>query len=226
MGIEEKVISVLLEDKVGAVNFCYCECRMVPGGSRVGAVGNVSAGYAQLLRVVGCLVNEVHSLKDYKVAACVDQDRNVVNGKQLGEVNRDVNFSRDAIFNEVRKVNERDKHKCSIILRGFECNSVNDVCDKFKEVCHRLNVGAVQLGDVVKIGDKKLFRAKVLNDETRAELLMVTGRLRTTSGLENLYIQKEIRRKSSFRQRQELSEGRRKVRVSAADFVYFMYHNH
>ena len=124
VGIEEKIISVLLEDKVGAVNFCCCECKMIPGGSRVGAVGDVSAGHAQLLRIVGCLVNEVHSLKDYNVAACVDQDRNVVNGKQRGKVNRDVNFSRDEIFNEVREVNERDKHKCSIILRGFDCNSV------------------------------------------------------------------------------------------------------
>ena len=48
LGIEEKVISVLLEDKIGAVNFCCCECRMVPGECRVGAVGDVSAGYAQL----------------------------------------------------------------------------------------------------------------------------------------------------------------------------------
>ena len=95
----------------------------------MGAVGDVSAGYAQLLRVVGCLVNEVRSLKYYKVAACVDRDQNVVNGKQLGEVNRDVNVSRDAIFNEVREVNERNKRKCSIILREFERNSVNDVCD-------------------------------------------------------------------------------------------------
>ena len=36
-----------------------------------GAV-DVSAGYAQLLRVVGCLVNEVHNLKDHKVTACTD----------------------------------------------------------------------------------------------------------------------------------------------------------
>ena len=63
---------------------------------------------------------------------------------------------------------------------------MNDVCDKFREVCHRLNVGAVELSDVVKICDKKLFRAKVLNDEKRAELLMVTGWLRTMSGFENL----------------------------------------
>ena len=52
VGIEERVISVLLEDKVGAANFCCCECRMVPGGSRVGSVGDVSAGFAQLLGVL------------------------------------------------------------------------------------------------------------------------------------------------------------------------------
>ena len=99
------------------------------------------------------------------------------------------------------------KRKCSILLREFECNSVNDVCNKFKEVCHRLN-----LGDV-KIADKKLFQANVLNDEKRAELLMVTGQLTTMSGFENLYIQKDL----TFRQRQELSERRRKARMSAAD---------
>ena len=53
MGIEEKMIFVLLEDKVGAVNFCCCECRMVSGEGHMSAVRDVSAGYAQLLRVVG-----------------------------------------------------------------------------------------------------------------------------------------------------------------------------
>ena len=85
--------------------------------------------------------------------------------EQQGELNRDVNFSRDTIFNEVWKVTERERRKCSIMLRGFDCNSVNDVCVKIKEVCQILNVGSVDLSDVVKIGDKKLFRAKVLNDE-------------------------------------------------------------
>ena len=33
LGIEEKFISVSLEDKVGGANFCCCECRMVPGVS-------------------------------------------------------------------------------------------------------------------------------------------------------------------------------------------------
>ena len=46
---------------VGAVNFCCYECRMVCGEDCIGAVGDVSVGYAQLLRVVGCFVNEVRS---------------------------------------------------------------------------------------------------------------------------------------------------------------------
>ena len=42
--VDEKVISVLLDDMVGTVNFCCCEYRMVSGEGRVGAVGDVSAG--------------------------------------------------------------------------------------------------------------------------------------------------------------------------------------
>ena len=192
MGIEEKVIFVLLEDE---------ECRIVSGEGRMGAVSDVSAGYAQVLRVVGCLVNEVRSLKDCKVAACRDQS--VTSDKQIGGLRRDVNFFRYDIFNEVREVTEREKRRCSIILRGFGCNSINDVCDRFKEVCHVLNV--------VKIDDKRLFRAKVLNNKKRTELLIVTGKLRSKRGIENLYIQKDL----TYRQRPELAERRRKSRMSA-----------
>ena len=172
----------------------------------MGAVGDVSAGYAQLLRVVGCLINEVRSLKDCKVTACTDR---VVSDKQQEELSRDVNLSRDTIFNEVREVTKREKRKYCIMLKGFDCNSVNDICEKFKEVCQILNVGSVDLSDV-KIGDTKSFRAKVLNAEKRNSLLMVIGRLRTIYSFENVYIQNDL----TYRQRQELSEKRRKSRLS------------
>ena len=121
---------------------------------------------------------------------------------------KDVNFPRDRIFNELRDVIEREKRKYSIILRGLDYNSVN-VCDKFKDVCQIFNISSVDLSDV-KISDKKLFRAKMLNDYKRRILLMVTGRLRTMDGSENVYIQKDL----TYRQRQELSERRRKSRLS------------
>ena len=45
----KKLKSVLMEDQVDTVNFCCCECRMVSGEGRTGAVSGVSTGYAQLL---------------------------------------------------------------------------------------------------------------------------------------------------------------------------------
>ena len=60
---------------MGAVSFCCNERRMVSGEGRMGAVSDVSAGYAQLLRVVGCLVNEIRSLQDCKVTDCVQGSR-------------------------------------------------------------------------------------------------------------------------------------------------------
>ena len=77
--------------------------------------------------------------------------------------------------------------------------SVSTPLEKFLKVCQILTVGCVYLSDVGKIGDKKLFHAKVLNDEKRRNLLMVTGRLRTIEGYENVYIQKDL----TNRQRQE-----------------------
>ena len=88
---------------------------------------------------------------------------------------------------------------------------MNDVCDKFKEICHILNVGSIELSNA-KIVNKKLFRANGLNDK-RANLLIVTGKLKTTRVFENLYIQREI----SFWQRQELSERRHRARMSTVD---------
>ena len=179
MGMKEKVISALLKDKVGTASFCCCECRMVSGESHMGAVSDVSAGYAKFLRVVGSLVNEVCSLKNCKMTA--GRDQSVVIGKQMGWLNRDVNFSRDAIFNEIWEVTERQNCNCSIILRGCDCNSVNDVCGKFKEACHVLN-DSVEFSDVAKIGDRKLYRMKVLNNEKRSEFIMVTGKLKCMRG--------------------------------------------
>ena len=75
------------------------------------AVRNVSAGYAQL-RVVGCLVNEVRSLKDNSVSGHAKHVG--VADSQVTKLNGDVNFSRDAIFSDVREVNERGKESSQL----------------------------------------------------------------------------------------------------------------
>ena len=89
-------------------------------------------------------------------------------------------------------------------MRGFDCESVNDVCEKFNNICQVLNIGIIEVTDIVQIGDKRLFRAKVLNDEKRKELLLVAKKLKSLKEYEKVYIQKDL----TFRQRQELYERR------------------
>ena len=45
MGVEKKIIDVLLDNKVCAVNFCCCVCRIV-SAENCGYVRDVSADYA------------------------------------------------------------------------------------------------------------------------------------------------------------------------------------
>ena len=101
MGVDENVISVLLDDMVGAVNIC-CEFKIVSGKGCVGAIGDVSLDYTQLLSVIGCLINEVHSLKDCKVAAHWAHTDWIVSDKQP-ELMPDVNFS----SNEQQQIAQR-----------------------------------------------------------------------------------------------------------------------
>ena len=61
-----------------------------------------------------------------------------------------MNFSRDTLFNEIQEVTEKKKCKCSVMLKGFDCNSENDVCEKFKKVCQILNVDSVDLSKSVE----------------------------------------------------------------------------
>ena len=91
----------------------------------------------------------------------------------LGEQDQMRSLSREAIYNEVKEVNERDKRKCSVILRRFNCNSVGAVRANFGEICQAFEVGFVELSDVKKVGNRALFHAKILDDEKRRELLMV-----------------------------------------------------
>ena len=108
----------------------------------------------------------------------------------------------------MREVNERDKRKCSVILRGFNCNNVGAVSAKFGEICQALEIGSVELSDVRKVGNSALFRAKILDDEKRRELLMAAKKLKSMLGHENVYVQKDL----TYRQRQELI-ARRQVRT-------------
>ena len=64
--------------------------------------------------------------------------------EQQVRASSDVNITREAIYTDLREVNERDKCKCSMIWRGFECEGEIDVCEKLKNsvgACSSLSFG-------------------------------------------------------------------------------------
>ena len=86
------------------------------------------------------------------------------------------------------------------------------VCDKFKVVRQALNVGVVEVKDV-KIDVRKLYLGKILDGDKRRKLPMVASRQKLMRGFENVYLLND----STFRQRQELSERRRRVIMTDFD---------
>ena len=81
---------------------------------------------------------------------------------------------------------------------------VTAVSEKFRSICQVLNVGHIELSDVRQIGNRRLFRAKILNDDKRKELLLIAKKLKALKEYEKMCIQKDL----TFRQRQELYERR------------------
>ena len=79
---------------------------------------------------------------------------------------------------------------------------MTDVSEKFRNICQVLNVGDIELKDVMQIGDIRLFQAKILNDDKQKELLLVAKKLKALKEYEKVYIY--IQKDLTFRQRQEL----------------------
>ena len=55
---------------------------------------------------------------------------------------------------------------------------MNNVCEKFKNICQLLNVGIIELNDIVKIGDRLFQIIEIFNDEKQKKLLLVAKKLK------------------------------------------------
>ena len=58
--------------------------------------------------------------------------------------------------------------------------------------CRALEVGSVELIDVIKVGNRALFRAKILDDEKWRELLMAAKKLKYMVEYESVNVQKYL----------------------------------
>ena len=227
VGVSVQTINCIMNDKDAIKYFC-CDCRLHQDSGRA-TLGDSSmtAAVSQMYKMVALLAKNVENLMNRMDSLPVAQG--VHNNDDRKEVPQDVvrdlvrkeiprvtqEIKKEDIRSELRELDDQNRRKQSIILRGFRVQTVEMVKTKFSSVCKSLGLGTIVLSDVSAIpGVGGLFRAKVTNDSDRYKLLASAKNLRDHSEFNSIYIQKDL----TFNQRRELIE-RRKASQGQSDSV-------
>ena len=213
VGISRRQIDALLETEDGALNYVCCECRIArsEGGEVRAVTEDQSPALRQLMTtvqgVVGVLREVTSELRMRSVEANnpLNEARAPVRPLQpappTGRSIRGAPLNED-FLRSVREINEREKRKNSIILRGLGDVSVEDASNKFNDLCTFLALENIVMTDIVKVGNH-LFRGTVAAVESRMRLLSEARRLKgSVHG--NVYIQRDL----TYLQRQQLTLSR------------------
>ena len=137
LGVEQDVIDVLLRDSQGAVRYVCCGCRSGVGTDR--SLGSGQSAFKQLLSIVGGLVAEVKELTE-TIGSMRGNGSDNVSTRQhsqvasVGAVADSLNGQ--SVMGEVRELYEREKRKCSIILRGVGEVTLDEVQTTFSSICN------------------------------------------------------------------------------------------
>ena len=115
----------------------------------------------------------------------------------------------EEMLRSVREVNEREKRKHSVVLRGLGVATTEEVIAKFGEISSFLNIGSVAISDVVRINEN-LFRGTIGNVEDRMKLLTESNKLKGTV-YDSVYIQRDL----TYMQRQQVIASRRSREAQA-----------
>ena len=89
-------------------------------------------------------------------------------------------------------MNERDKRRSSIIVKGLSATSPRDLIHKFSQLTEEVMGIPTTLTDVVSIpGRTNIFRAKTLNETARKQVLDKSKELRGTA-YNGVYISRDL----------------------------------
>ena len=116
---------------------------------------------------------------------------------------------RAMIRQEMRELQEREKRKQSVVIKGMHASSSEELTRKFRELSFSFTGTRVELTDVVPIHNHTdLFRAKILDEDNRKRVLENAKSLKDTEH-NSVFIRRDL----TYAQRKELRE-RRALRVS------------
>ena len=111
---------------------------------------------------------------------------------------------RSVVRQELRELQERDKRKDSVVVRGLEASSPADLAARFAELTQTIMGKRVELSEVKAIpSHPDIYRAKIMNADDKKLVLDRAKNLRGTR-----YDKVFIRRDLTYSQRAELRERR------------------
>ena len=116
------------------------------------------------------------------------------------------------IRKEILEMNERDKRRTSIIVKGLSARSPRDLAQKFSQISQEVMGVTASLTDVKSIpGHANIFRAKIVDEDVHKQVLERSKSLRGTD-YSNVYISSDL----TYPQKAELF-ARRQARRAEAD---------
>ena len=219
VGLPEGTIRGLLADGGRAVSYHCMRCRSdqrnilnQTGESSNNAVGQ--SAFIQLIVAVGALCAQVKSLAQdlnaIKVPPAGTPRPSISNPPPNQLVSSQSVSFKETVRVEVREVQEQEKRKHNVILKGFG-NDLNAVEGKFKNLVHRLIGSDCELQDIARIkGQQGMYRAKIFNEEIRHEILTNANKLKGMEGCQSVFIQRDL----TYKQRQELFRKKDLLRTS------------
>ena len=117
---------------------------------------------------------------------------------------------RKVIRQEVIEAREREKRRCSEVIKGLVARTADAISAEFAELSTVMMGVRVSLTDIVKIKDHpELCRAKIMDNELRA-LVLDKAKFLKGSQYDHVYIRRDL----TFTQRQELNMRRQQQPTS------------
>ena len=143
---------------------------------------------------------------------------------QLHGPGRDIHSDsqyRTVVRQEVRELQEREKRRFSLVIRGLSSNTPTGVVAEFEDVTSSVMGTKVTLTEAKKIpNNPDLWRAKILDPEQRKLVLDRAKHLRGTQ-YDHIYIRRDL----TFVQRMELRQRRESLAQTTGRIIRPSHHN-
>lgn len=199
LGLSETVIQTIVDNGGQGVAYISTDCRAK--SLSVGGSNGAGPAFKQLYQTVKMLCKTVETMSLQMTKLCDLGKISAAVPTESLSVPGDVDMVRASIREEVREVEEQNKRKNSVIVRGLNVANEEEAGEKFKEVTRTLIGREISLSDVVCISrNKEMYRAKIVSDASRMEVLAKAKELPNFPDLQNVFFHRDL----TFKQRQSL----------------------